>query len=592
MSLPRGRTSPWKSQTPKSDIPSPLHIIKRTKTVEFRHSTKRDTSNGSIDYGPERPLSVMKRRQCLGPVGQATSGPRAHDKQATNGNFTFKMNGFKPNTDRIPSAQRQPKSQAPLRWFSRQRISSSGTTCRRYSSRSRSSSSDLSSIGQSPSAGFLDEVSTSEPPEYRSSAHLGTSFSSIPTSASYNEDCHLLVPHVSITPEVQTFNNSVYTVWATIEISVRLSRPHINNMLDANTEDSSLLSSPLRVGSVSRFGYLYNLQVDVCPTSQTAILEVIAGDKKRFLNLGSTILVLAKVQIDYRRRQNPHGAITRKSDELIADLESKLGLDHIKYLQVCLQYHHSGFSTSTNATPIDGTMGCQTQLKTTVTGVIDQHALQSPQSISHVRAGKSSLFDIVASYWGPLRANQIFSHETHQADEVVMNNTTFVDDSKAMAANDCLTHQATAFLDPSTSLPHRQVDLQPPSLEQEDDPARRIWANMRRRASRSHPTIHATNTGNLSAAAVRTMTGMLSTTTSPMKMKSEVDRRREMIRDIALRNQRSIGAESLKSLVPSMMNLEMSSKEAWGDPSSNTSNKENIPPERRKEGRWSFAGWW
>ncbi|KAI1738871.1 hypothetical protein F4680DRAFT_161668 [Xylaria scruposa] len=588
MSLPRGRTSPWKSQTPKSDIPSPLHIIKRTKTVEFRHNAKRDTSNGSIDYGPERPLSVMKKRQCLGPIGQ---GPRAHDEQVTNGKSTFKMNSFKPNTDRIPSAQRQPKSQAPLRWFSRQRISSSGTTCRRYSSRSRSSSSDQSSIGPSPSAGFLDEVSASEPPEYRSSAHLDTSFSNIPTSASYNDDCHLLVPHVSITPEVQTFKGPVYAVWATIEISVRLSRPHIDNMLDANTEDSSLLSNPLRVGSVSRFGYLYNLQVDVFPTSQTTILEVITGDNKRLLNLGSTILVLAKVQIDCRRHQNPHGTMIRKSDELIADLESELGLDHIKYLQVCLQYHHSGFSTSNNATPIDGTVDCQTRLKTTATGVIDKHALHSPWSTSHVEANKSSLFDIVASYWGPLRANQIFPQKTHQAG-VVMRNMTIIDDSKAMEAKDSLSHQATTSLDPFTSLSHRQADLQPPSPEQEDDPARKIWAEMRRRTSRSHPTIHATNVGNSSGAAGRTTTGRLSTGTSPIKMKSEVDRRREMIRDIALRNQRSIGAESLKSLVPSMMNLEMSSKEAWGDSSSNTSNKENIPPERRKEGRWSFAGWW
>ncbi|KAI0866350.1 hypothetical protein F4860DRAFT_136513 [Xylaria cubensis] len=206
--------------------------------------------------------------------------------------------------------------------------------------------------------------------------------------------------------------------------------------------------------------------------------------------------------------------------------------------------------------------------------------------------GKSSLFDIVASYWGPLRANQIFSHMTHQADEVVMNNTTVVDNSKVMAAKKSLMHQATTSLDPFTSLSRRQVEFQPPSPEQGDDPARRIWTEMRRKASHSRPSIPTTNIGNSSAATERPLTGRLSTTTSPTKVKSEVDRRRETIRDVALRNKRSIGAESLKSLVPSMMNLEMSSKEAWGDSSSNTSNKENIPPERRKEGRWSFAGWW
>ncbi|KAI0457613.1 hypothetical protein F5B21DRAFT_512612 [Xylaria acuta] len=591
MSLPRGKTSPWKTQAPMSDIPSPLHIIKRTKTVEFHHNTKRETSNGSIDYGPDRPLSVMRKRQCPSPVDQVASSTRTREKQATNRKSTPKMSGLKPNTDWISSAQRQPKSQAPLRWFSRQRTSSSSTTCRRYNPRSHSSSSDRSSIEQSPSIGFLDEVSASEHCESRSITQMDTSFSSMPISAGYSDDCHLLVPRILITPAVQTSNNAISTVWATIEISVRLSRPYADTALDANLGDSSLLSNPLRVGSVSRFGYLYNLQVGVFPTSQSAIIEVIEDDKKRILSLGSTVLVLAKIQIDCRRRQ-PDRAIVRKSNELIANLESELGLASIKYLQVCLQYHHSGFSTLNNVMAIDGTADYQTQLMTTATGVIDQQVLNSPLSPSHISASESSLFDIVASYWGPLRANEIFPQKTHQTTSVVANNTTHVDNHKVVAAKDGFTHQATTAFGPFTSLSRRQVDPQPPSPEQGDDPARRIWTELRRRASHSRPNMRATNAENLSAAAVRNTTGRASTAANSMGMKSEVDRRRELIRDVALRNKRSIGADSLKSLVPSMMNLEMSSKEAWGDSSCNSSNKENVPPERRKEGRWSLAGWW
>lgn len=281
MSLPRGNPSPWKTQAPKSDIPSPLHIIKRTKTVEFRHNANRETSNGSIDYGLDRPLSVMKKRQCPGPIGQIASRTRTREKQTTNGKSSFKMSALKPNADWISSAQRQPKSQAPLRWFSRQRTSSSGTTCRRHNPQSRSSSSDRSSIEQSSSISVLDEVSTLEPCESQSLAQMDNSLSIIPPSADYGDDCHLLVPHISITPEVQTSNNAMSTVWAAIEISVQLSRPYTDTILDANLDDSSLLSNPLRVGSVSRFGYLYNLRVDIFPTSQTAIMEVIEGDQKR-----------------------------------------------------------------------------------------------------------------------------------------------------------------------------------------------------------------------------------------------------------------------------------------------------------------------
>lgn len=100
------------------------------------------------------------------------------------------------------------------------------------------------------------------------------------------------------------------------------------------------------------------------------------------------------------------------------------------------------------------------------------------------------------------------------------------------------------------------------------------------------------NAGGLSATAAPTISGRAAINTGSMKIKSDVDRRRELIRDVALRNKRSIGADSLKSLVPSMMNLDISGREAWGGPSSSTFNKENVPPERRKEGRWSLAGWW
>ncbi|KAI0441534.1 hypothetical protein F4803DRAFT_413521 [Xylaria telfairii] len=589
MSLPRGNPSPWKTQVPKSDIPSPLHIIKRTKTVEFRHKENRETSNGSIDYGLDRPLNVMKKRQYRGPISQVASRTRARGKQTANGKSSSKMSALKPNADWISSAQRQPKSQAPLRWFSRQRTSSSGTTCRRYNSQSRSSSSDTSSIGRSSSIRILDEVSTLEPCESQSLAQMDTSLSIIRPSTSYGDDCHLLVPRISITPQVQTFNNGISTVWAAIEISVQLARPYTDTIPDANPDDSSLLSNPPRVGSVSRFGYLYNLQVDISPTSQTAIMEVIEGDRKRILNLGSTILVLAKVRIDCRRQQQLDRAMVLKSNELIADLETELGLASIKYLRVGLHYHHSGFFASNSTTPTDGTMDCQTQLKTTATGVISQQVLNSPLS----QFQGSSLFDLVASYWGPLRTNEIFPPNAHQANLAVTNNIAPVNNHTITTARDGSNTQAIAAPGPFTPLSRRQVDLQSSSLDQGDDPARKIWTEIRRKASRSRTNTRATitTTENLSATPVRSMTGRASTTASSMRMKSEVDRRRELIRDVALRNKRSIGAESLKSLVPSMMNLEMSSKEAWGDSSSNASNKENVPPERRKEGRWGL-GWW
>ncbi|KAJ2979686.1 hypothetical protein NUW58_g7142 [Xylaria curta] len=571
VSFPKHKPTLQESQASMSDAPSPLHIIKRTKTMEFRPSTKRETSNGSIDYGPDRPLSVMKKRQRRGDEvnSSSSSRDRAREKQVANAESTFRFGGLVPKANWIPPAQRQQKSQAPLRWVSRQRTSSSGTTCHRYDLDCQSSSSDEPLIEQ-PSS-FLDELSTSAPSECYSSAQMDISFSSMPMSADQVDDCHLLVPRISVTPEVQISENDIITVWAAIEVSVQLSHPCTNSSLNPSPGNNLRLSNPLRAGSVSRFGYLYDVHVDVLPVLHSTVIEVIRHDKKkRSLNLGSTMLVLAKVQIHSKHLGQSDPTPVHKSNELIADLERELGAISSKYLEVHLRYRHSGFPTSSNLTQINGTTACQTRLETTVTGVLDHQTLESPSGLSRRGISGSPLFDIVASHWGPLRANEIFFHKMlHQSNSTSAASTTPVNGHRTSMARDDLTYQNTAEYNPSMSLSQRWDVLQPLSQDQGEDPAHKIWTEMRRRISHSRPDIRAREAGNSSAGAGR-----------------------ELVRDAALLNKKSIGADSLKSLVPSIMNLDISSKEAWGSSSSSTDNKENVPPESRREGRWSLGAWW
>jgi hypothetical protein len=110
---------------------------------------------------------------------------------------------------------------------------------------------------------------------------MNTSFSGMPTLSNYSADYHLLVPNISVTPEVQTSNQTISTVWAAVEISVKLSQPFINGTPSPHTDGEYLLSNPLRAGSVSRFGNLYNVQVDILSVSETAIIDIIQDDKRR-----------------------------------------------------------------------------------------------------------------------------------------------------------------------------------------------------------------------------------------------------------------------------------------------------------------------
>ncbi|KAI2629433.1 hypothetical protein GGS21DRAFT_224975 [Xylaria nigripes] len=567
-----------------SDYPSPLHIIKRTKTVEFRPSSKRETSNCSVDYGPDRPLIVMKKRL---PRGSVT---KTCENQVCQAEPTCEIGELTPRAVNTSSIQKQSKLQSRFSWFSRQRTSSSGTTCRRYHLRDCSISSNGSLMRESPGSECFEEAYL-EPSEYRSSMQIDTSIPSTPASAHYNDDCHILVPRISITPEVQTSINGISAVWAAIEISVQLSRPYTDITLDPHADDNLVLSSPLRAGSASRFGYIYDLAVDVLPAPRSTIIKIIQANKKACLGLGSTLLVLAKIQVDCRRSQ-PVRSMAQRSDELIADIEKQLGAAMSTYLQVRLRYCHSGFAAPNCIAPIEGVANCETRLETTVNGIIDQHVLRSSLGLPRAGSSGSSVFGIVASYWGPVRANEIFFRRPlRQGNSTIGHSTTLVDKhyTNITERNDkklWTGRQLGQFTPPTQT----QTDI-PDSSPDQEDPAHKIWTAMRRRSSLSRPIMRAGNVEKVAAAEAMNVSEKAATVTGSTRLKSAVDWQRDMIRDVALRNKRSIGADSLKSLVPSMMSLEIGGKEAFGD-SYRASDKENVPPCRRKESRWSFGSWW
>lgn len=354
------------------------------------------------------------------------------------------------------------------------------------------------------------------------------------------------------------------------------------------------------------------------------------------------MLVLAKVQIDRRRLGRLERPITHRSDALIADIENTLeaALD-VKYLRVRLRYNHSGFPASGSLTPTKGAVACQTRLETSAIGVISQRALRFPRDFSPVSMSESSLSGIVASYWGPFRAGQIFPPQEqqralHQGRWRPMDNAIPLRRSRRVRDDDDNDFECSVMTEPGPSTPtpapprsrpraRRSLLPLPPQSseimhkeqeqveeEEGEDPAHKIWTQMRRRTSRNRPTNYDdddddedsnknnNNSPPTTALRVSAWDSYPSSNINigsggSLRLRSDVDRRRELIRDAALRNRRSIGADSLKSLVPSMMNLDIiNGSGGWGDNEmmSNTLNKENVPPERRKEGRWNLGAWW
>jgi hypothetical protein len=94
----------------------------------------------------------------------------------------------------------------------------------------------------------------------------------------------------------------------------------------------------------------------------------------------------------------------------MAGLEYELGNVTAEYVKVRLTYCHSGFPSLPAASKSGGVSSCQTRLETTATGVIKRYNPTSPWAVDEVAPAVSrTLFEVMTSHWGPVRANETMS---------------------------------------------------------------------------------------------------------------------------------------------------------------------------------------
>ncbi|KAI1342312.1 hypothetical protein F5Y15DRAFT_299246 [Xylariaceae sp. FL0016] len=465
-------------------------------------------------------------------------------------------------------------------------------------------------------------------------------------------DPSILIPRISITPEVKTLGSGSSSVWVAIEIFGELSRPGIseqaNGIVPASIKDG--MNMLARQGDVDllRYGYLYNIGVHISGAGQGQIVGVIDDDTYNTMCPGSSILVLAKVLLP--DCQQPHQPITinpeTETDSLIANLEYELGTSRAKYLEVRVCYCHSGFPSSSCSGEPDGVSRSKTRLETTVVGVIKRlnstSAWLPPQDST-----MSPLLRIMTTHWGPVHANEVFCsrianmHHRNNRRKTVSGCVApdySTGNSYDSSARPTTPRHVPAAVGPPLRVPNRRTSLghsssptpgpltEKPSgdyYDPEVDPARRIWTEMRRTSSRAHPAFHIMDKAEGSPPATAATHAVSSLRPRPKtanlkaeQARQDIERRRASLRSAAVQNKRSIGMDSLKSLVPSMVDLRIDgSGGTWDMSEGMEMNKENrpsqmrspTPGEKRKwdfqdqcggsrkregAGRWSLGGWW
>ncbi len=98
-------------------------------------------------------------------------------------------------------------------------------------------------------------------------------------------DPYLLVPNISITPEVRTVGDGQSSIWVAIEVSGQLFRPSITDDFRGTPGTNNFLV-PVHHGGggLSRYGYLYDMKVDILPTEHSSITDIIDDDTSRYEN--------------------------------------------------------------------------------------------------------------------------------------------------------------------------------------------------------------------------------------------------------------------------------------------------------------------
>jgi len=307
------------------------------------------------------------------------------------------------------------------------------------------------------------------------------------------------------------------------------------------------------------------------------IIGNLHGSKE--IQANETFLVLAKVRLTKLAPSPSPRFRESSSDEVMADLETQLGDSLYPYLTVRLAYKHSGFRNHKSSSLISAGMSSHTtRLQTEATAVINRH---DPDSVWSPRASRTintpseanRLVELVQTHYSPKKARDVLRKLSNERNPASIS-TRFANTAGSSSEETAKPFNHTISDRIDSVIPLSLVDgkwtdskgntvgplARLPAATEEVDPARKIWTQMRRN-SRSHHHMRASITDNYFS----TMSDMdLESEGTPTRSSSgdnsvsthsngSVRQERDKIMEVALRNKRSIGTETLRSIAPSVL---------------------------------------
>lgn len=328
-------------------------------------------------------------------------------------------------------------------------------------------------------------------------------------------------------------------------------------------------------------------------------LAAVIGSLHRIpiISAHETYLVLAKILFS-KVTSSKHARETSSAD-LITQLETDLGDTMNPYLTVRVRYQHSGFPNHNNpSVNTEGLSSYVTLMQTEATAVIrrhNSHFAWSPRPSQTMAdpLALNPLVKLIEKHFPPDRARESLKRLSDERVPIPMakrlqqhlpgSSEETVKPVKSSFAAKIDSAFATPLLSPTSAtvssatlsgpfarLPQARLLKERASSEAEVDPARKIWTEMRRnsRGGRSRhartsisadhyfsleedPGLSGISSGNTSVSTISSGLG-------ETRQAGDIDRERSRIMEAALRNKRSVGAETLRSMAPSVVQMGVS----------------------------------
>lgn len=312
-----------------------------------------------------------------------------------------------------------------------------------------------------------------------------------------------------------------------------------------------------------------------------------------------TYLVLVKIRLGPISSSHENSRAVEAADDLIAGLETDLSDIAMPFLTVRITYKHSGFldQIQNQSSGKTGMSSFSTKMQSEATAVIQRTNLQSLWSprvsrIVNCNSNNNSLIKLIETRFPVEKARMALRKladdrvQIPQAQRPRSGNQ-FGQSHESILSSDYISSLDGRFntiasiplkLDPigmdGTTDNHSQLGWD--NGDDGQDPARKIWTEIRPVSRGEHDRSSTRN-------SVRTEDA----SNSPIRTNSEaaVEDERTRIKETALRNKRSLGEDSLRSIAPSV---------------SSANSKPSLSPDRSHSGlalstssRWGWGGpWW